>query len=162
MRIWIVVLLFAFSATSASAAECSNAEAIDRGRYLTLIAGCNDCHTSGYGATGGKIPESEWLKGDTLGFSGPWGTTYPTNLRKRLATMELAAWKTYARNLTARPPMPFWALNAMTDGDLEAFWYFTRSLGDAGDAAPQALPPGDEPPLPTFRLLLPKANGSTE
>lgn len=54
---------------------------IERGRYLVKVGGCNDCHTAGYGMSAGKVPEKDWLQGDQLGWHGPWGTTYPTNLR---------------------------------------------------------------------------------
>ena len=39
---------------------------VDRGKYLVQIGGCNDCHTPGYAATGGKVPEKDWLVGDQL------------------------------------------------------------------------------------------------
>lgn len=54
---------------------------VERGRYLAKVTGCNDCHTAGYARAGGKVPESQWLMGDSLGWRGPWGTTYPANLR---------------------------------------------------------------------------------
>ncbi|MDX1487796.1 MAG: hypothetical protein R3268_06320, partial [Acidiferrobacterales bacterium] len=54
---------------------------VERGRYLSVIAGCNDCHTSGYLWSNGDVPEKDWLTGDTLGWRGPWGTTYAVNLR---------------------------------------------------------------------------------
>ncbi|MDH4245230.1 MAG: hypothetical protein OEV38_15905, partial [Nitrospira sp.] len=53
----------------------------ERGRYLIKIAGCNDCHTTSYAEAAGKIPEQDWLKGDSIGWRGPWGTTYASNLR---------------------------------------------------------------------------------
>src|SRR5215212_12212744 len=55
---------------------------VERGRYLVKVAGCNDCHTAGYAMAGGKVPESQWLMGDHLGWRGPWGTTYAVNLRR--------------------------------------------------------------------------------
>src|SRR5262245_52122473 len=60
---------------------------LDRGRYLVAITGCNDCHTPGFGEAGGQVPEQQWLIGDQLGFRGPWGTTYPANVRLLLAEM---------------------------------------------------------------------------
>ncbi len=39
----------------------------DRARYIIKIAGCNDCHTTGYAEAAGKIPEKDWLKGDAMG-----------------------------------------------------------------------------------------------
>lgn len=130
---------------------------IERGRYIIATSGCNDCHTAGYIDRSAKVPVSEWLMGDTMGWSGPWGTTYASNLRLRLADMDLPAWKTFARSAVLRPPMPYWALNAMTDEDLEAIWAFTRSLGKGGENAPAALPPDVEAPLPYFKLHLPPA-----
>jgi mono/diheme cytochrome c family protein len=115
---------------------------VARGRYLVEVAGCNDCHTAGYGLNGGKVPESEWLKGDQLGWSGPWGTTYPTNLRRSIPAMTAEQWVKYARTLQARPPMPWFNVRAMTDQDLLAIHAYVKSLGAAGDAAPAYVPPG--------------------
>src|SRR5688500_12779088 len=77
---------------------------IERGRYLVKIGGCNDCHTPGYLTTAGGVPEENWLVGDAIGFSGPWGTTYPSNLRRFLAKMSEEEWVEYARSLRTRPP----------------------------------------------------------
>ena len=151
-----MVLGSALLAVAASAAEppraAHDAAKIERGRYLTMIGGCNDCHTPNFALAGGKIPQSQWLTGDSLGWQGAWGTTYPPNLRLRIGTMDLATWKTFARNLTTRPPMPYWAVNSMSDADLEALWTFVHSLGPAGEAAPAALPPGVDAkgPVVTF------------
>ena len=93
---------------------------ISRGKYLIKIVGCNDCHTAGYAPSGGAIPEEKWLLGDSLGYRGPWGTTYATNLRQNIQNFSEDGWISYARNLKTRPPMPWWALNAMTDDDLRA------------------------------------------
>lgn len=59
------------------------------------IAGCNDCHRPGYIQTGSKVPEKQWLTGDQLGWRGPWGTTYPGNLRL------------FMQNHTAKPVRKF-------------------------------------------------------
>lgn len=151
-----MLLLAALSAAAAQpAARASDPDTISRGRYVALIGSCNDCHTSGFAPSGGKVPESQWLTGSSLGFSGPWGTTYPSNLRTKIGAMDLATWKAYARALTTRPPMPYWALNEMSEADLEALWSFVHSLGPAGEAAPAALPPGQEPSGPVVRFPSP-------
>ena len=132
----------ALVAGAAVAVDKRDPELVARGRYLVMLGGCNDCHTPGFALTEGKVPESTWLTGDSLGWQGAWGTTYPPNLRLRIGSMDLATWKSFAHNLKTRPPMPYWAVNAMTDADLEALWTYVHALGPAGEPAPQALPPG--------------------
>lgn len=114
---------------------------IARGRYLVRTTGCNDCHTPGYTSTAGKIEESRWLTGDSLGFQGPWGTTYPANLRQLMQRMSADAWREYARRPT-RPPMPWFALRDMNDDDLAAIYAFVRSLGPSSVKVPAYAPPG--------------------
>jgi mono/diheme cytochrome c family protein len=91
---------------------------VERGRYLVKVTGCNDCHTAGYAMAGGKVPEAQWLTGDKLGWQGPWGTTYPANLRLYMTSMSESGWVQTARNLKTRPPLPWFALHDMTDQDL--------------------------------------------
>jgi len=121
---------------------------VERGRYLVRIAGCNDCHTPGYAVSGGDVREQQWLIGDTLGWRGPWGTTYAVNLRLYMQGMSEAQWVTVAKTLRSRPPMPWFALRDMHETDLRAIYQFTRSLGPGGDAAPAYLPPEQEPAGP--------------
>lgn len=128
----------------------ANAQQIERGRYLVEITGCNDCHTAGYAESGGKSPaESEWLKGDTLGYRGPWGTTYPTNLRLSIGKMTEDQWLKYGKSLMTRPPMPWFNVRAMNDADLRAMYQYIRSLGASGSPAPAFLPP-EKPPKPPY------------
>ncbi len=75
----------------------------------------------GYLTSAGDIPEDRWLVGDSLGYSGPWGTTYPTNLRHHLGTMDEDTWVEHARTLKTRPPMPWFNLRAFSeDGRIPA------------------------------------------
>jgi mono/diheme cytochrome c family protein len=115
--------------------------AIERGRYLVRIGGCNDCHTPGYPQSLGQTPESDWLTGNPVGFLGPWGTTYPSNLRLSVPTRSESQWLAYARS-PMRPPMPSPSLQAMSDGDLIAIHRFIASLGPKGTPAPDYVPPG--------------------
>lgn len=157
LPVFVLFLAGVFGAGPVLAAGKPDPRLVERGRYLVMIGGCNDCHTPGFASTSGKVPESQWLTGDALGWSGAWGTTYPPNLRLKLNAMDLATWKTYARTLTTRPPMPYWAVNAMSEDDLEALWTFVHALGPAGEAAPTALPPGATPKGPAVTFPPPPA-----
>lgn len=128
---------------------------VERGRYLTQIAGCNDCHTAGYFETGGAVPEEDWLTGSPLGWQGPWGTTYAINLRMYFASIEEDQWVSTAHALRSRPPMPWFALRDMTEDDLRSIWRFVRSLGPAGTPAPEYRAPGVEVTPPYVRWEVP-------
>lgn len=127
---------------------------VEHGRYLSKIAGCNDCHTPGYLMSEGKIPEKLWLTGDSFGWRGPWGTTYATNLRTRIQELTEDQWVSYSRTLKARPPMPWFTLNEMKEQDLRALYQFIRHLGPGGQPAPAFVPP-DQEPKPPFALFPP-------
>jgi mono/diheme cytochrome c family protein len=124
-------------------------DAVARGRYLVTIGGCNDCHTDGYLQNGGNVPEGDWLKGAAVGYQGPWGTTYPSNLRLVIGKMTEAQWLAHARK-ERLPPMPWFNLAKMTDADLKAVYAYVRSLGAAGVAAPAYVAPGGKVNTPYF------------
>ena len=126
-----------------------DADAVARGRYLVTISGCNDCHTDGYLQNGGKVPETEWLKGTAVGYQGPWGTTYAANLRLVIGKMSEAQWVAHARQ-ERLPPMPWFNLARMTDDDLKAVYAYVRSLGPAGVATPAYVAPGGKVNTPYF------------
>ncbi len=138
------------------------ANPIDAGRYLVKLGGCNDCHTPGYVesiAMTGKAPaEDEWLTGADVGFSGPWGVSYPANLRLSFQAMTEEEFLTMAYDGKGRPPMPWPSLQAMSASDLKAIYAYVHSLGAKGKAAPAALSPGVEPDRPhiAFAPVMPK------
>ncbi len=109
---------------------------VERGRYLVQIAGCNDCHTAGYAEKGGKVPEKDWLTGDAVGWRGPFGTTYPVNLRLYVEKMSEADWLKRVK----------------TDRDQRALYHYLKAAGPAGQPAPAYLPPDKTPPLPYFQF----------
>jgi mono/diheme cytochrome c family protein len=123
------------------AGDTSGDRARERGRYLVTIGGCNDCHTPGYPEQAGKVPVNEWLTGSVVGFQGPWGTTYPTNLRLLAQSLTEAQWIARLRT-PMRPPMPWFNTAAMSDADLSAMYRFVRGLGPNGAAAPIYAAPG--------------------
>jgi mono/diheme cytochrome c family protein len=142
-------------ATKAKSSDKAAQRLIERGKYLVKIAGCNDCHTPGYVMSGGKVPESQWLVGDKLGWRGPWGTTYPVNLRLYMRDMTEEKWVQTAKTLQSRPPMPWFNLNDMTEQDLKAIYRYTKSLGPAGEMAPAFVPSGKEPQGPVVQFPTP-------
>jgi mono/diheme cytochrome c family protein len=142
-----ITVSLAGPATSAAAVQAAQDGSIARGRYLVAITGCNDCHTPGYQMTGGKAPEEKWLVGSPMGFQGPWGTSYPANLRLTVQSMTEAQWLVFAR-AERRPPMPWFSLTHMSDRDLTDMYRFIRSLGPTGEPAPAAVPPGGKVDTP--------------
>lgn len=139
------VVLLAGTATTAYAADAR----VARGRYLVEITGCNDCHTPGFGQKNGQVPEQEWLTGVPVGYQGPWGTSYPANLRLIINSMSEAQWLKHARQ-ERMPPMPWYSLRAMSDADVGAIYAYVRSLGPAGVATPAYVAPGGKVSTPYF------------
>lgn len=131
------------------AGQAADRGALERGRYLVQIGGCNDCHTAGYAERAGAIPEPEWLTGVAIGFQGPWGTSYAANLRLSLQAMSEDQWLAYAR-VPRLPPMPWFNLRDMNDADLRAMYRYIRSLGAAGELAPPNAPPGGRVKTPVI------------
>jgi mono/diheme cytochrome c family protein len=138
-----------------SASPKADRQLAERGKYLVKIAGCNDCHTPGYTFASGKVPESQWLVGDTLGWRGPWGTTYPVNLRLYMRDISEAQWVKIAKTKEMRPPMPWFALRDMTERDLKSIYHYVRTLEPSGKPAPVFVPPGKEPQGPYVQFPAP-------
>lgn len=125
---------------SVAADQTAERGTVERGRYLVIVGGCNDCHTPGYLQTDGQVPEELWLTGGAVGFQGPWGTTYPSNLRLYAQQLSETQWLGRVRQ-PMRPPMPWFNLREMTDGDLAAMYHYLRALGPAGEPAPTSVGP---------------------
>ncbi len=129
---------------------------IERGRYMVLTGHCNNCHTAGYAPKEGNVPEKDWLLGSgPLGWRGPWGTTYASNLRLTVPAMTEDAWVIYTKNFKPRPPMPWWSMKETTEQDLRAMYQYIKSLGPAGQNAQPYLPPDKEPRQPYNQAPLP-------
>ena len=115
-----VLLLALVASASAIARQQPIDPQIERGRYVVSIAGCNDCHTPGFAPRNGQVEEAQWLTGDALGWRGPWGTTYASNLRLFMQGIDEQQWLRLARTLETRPPMPWFNLRRMSEADLRA------------------------------------------
>lgn len=120
----------------------------EAGRYFILVGGCNDCHTAGWEQSGGKMAESEWLTGGKIGYRGPWGTTYATNLRLFVQKVNEDQWVEMFRTRDGRPPMPWMNYRTINQSDLRAAYRFIRELGPKGEEAPEFVVPNQEPSTP--------------
>ena len=138
----LLILLLVASGCAGRAGESAE---VRRGRELILKAGCNDCHTEGYLAAGGVVPEGQWLAGSRLGFRGPWGVQYPTNLRLLLSRLDEAQWLAVAAKMRTNSPMAWSLLPTLERDDLRDMYAFVRWLGPLGEPAPASLPPGVAP-----------------
>jgi mono/diheme cytochrome c family protein len=131
----------------------------EAGRYLTVIGGCNDCHTVGWDQAAGDLPDSLRLMGSPVGWVGPWGTTYAPNLRLSVNNMTESQWVEMIGARNALPPMPWPSLHSMNPADLRAVYAYLKALGPAGQPMPPAAPPGTAPTMPYVQFVLPAQPG---
>ncbi len=134
---------------------------IEAGRYIAIVGGCNDCHTNGYLQSDGNVPEEDWLTGSPMGWRGPWGTTYASNLRITVDMFSEDDFVELIHGRTDSPPMPWMNVNKMSDADARALYKYIKSLGLKGEAMPTMVPPGVEPETP-YLLLEPQNLGSSK
>jgi mono/diheme cytochrome c family protein len=143
-----ILMLLVLGSVQAQEKKKGDSADVKRGRYLVQVGGCNDCHTPGYPQSGGKVDEKLWLTGERLGWRGPWGTTYASNLRIVASNMTEPQWMVRARSDQLRPPMPWFNLRDMSDRDLRAIYRYLKAKGPAGEPAPAYLPPDKAPNTP--------------
>ena len=121
---------------------------VEYGKTVSIIGGCHDCHTADYGQKNGVINPDTALKGNPVGFQGPWGTTYAPNLRLVAAKMSEDDWVKHLQTFTARPPMPYYNVHKLDETQMRSLHMYIASLGAPGDPAPDYVPPGKEPKFP--------------
>ncbi len=144
--------VLASGAAAAPASASPVASDIESGRHLVLISHCNNCHTAGYVANAGKVPEERWLAGNPVGWRGKGGTVYASNLRLFMQDLSEDGWVQVARVSQWRAPMPWWSLRDYSDDELRAIYRYVRSLKPLGASAPVSLPAGQMPPRPYNQL----------
>lgn len=125
---------------------------VERGKYLIITSGCNDCHTDGF-MQNPDIPESDWLTGSTLGWQGPWGTTYPANLRLTVQNLTEQQWIEMLKTRKGMPPMPWPSVNGLNESDAKALYAYIKSMGVKGERAPLAVAPGVMPQTPYLSMM---------
>jgi hypothetical protein len=121
---------------------------VERGAHVAIIGGCHDCHTTGYAQSNGVVDPEAALKGDPVGFQGPWGTTYPANLRITAGKMTEDEWVEYLATLETRPPMPWFNVRQFSEPDMRSLYQYIVSLGEPGEPAPAFVPPDGEVKTP--------------
>jgi hypothetical protein len=135
-------------ATGSRASDIS----VERGLKVSIVAACHDCHTEGYRESEGKIDPEKALKGSTMGWRGPWGTTYAANLRLVAGRLSEDGFVLHLSTLQTSPPMPWFNVRAMEESDMRSLYRYIKSLGDPGKEAPAAVGPAVEPK--TFYVVL--------
>ncbi len=157
-RFFVVLCALFFVAVAAdrggnAAPAATSDPQIARGRYLVAFGGCNDCHTAGWRESGGTIPQAHWMTGAKIGYRGPWGTVYPPNVRLLFHEVSEDGWIFSTNTRGGKPPMVWHDIRFLTRDDRRAIYTFVRSLGRAGDPAPDDVPPGREPKTPYYWVL---------
>ena len=158
MKAILMLAAGVFAATTALAGNAlTSSPSIEHGKFLVGYGGCNDCHTPGWGEHDGHAPIDQLLTGSGLNFQGPWGTTYPINLRLYMQKLTAKEWITAARTMKSRPAMPWWTFRYLSDKDLTDIYAYIRVLGPAGEPAHDYVPPGQSAPPPYLKLVVPAA-----
>ena len=152
MRLTVLAILLAASTPGIAQAQEVSAE---RGLYVSIVGGCHDCHTEGYNEAAGQIDPAKALRGVPVGWRGPWGTSYAKNLRLIAAPLSEDEFLTYMKGLQTLPPMPWYNVQAMNEGDVRSLYQYIKSLGEPGEPMPDALPPGIEPTTPFIPIAPP-------
>lgn len=123
---------------------------LQRGEYLVAVTGCNDCHTPGtfYGAPDFK----RTLAGSELGWQGPWGVSYASNLTPDPETglgsytdaeIERALRSGVKKNGSPiMPPMPWPSYTRFSPEDMSALIVYLRSIPPIKHKNLGPIPPG--------------------
>ena len=153
------------SAVLVHAAATSTDQSAGRGKYLVTIMACTECHTPGtfYGA-----PDFErFLSGSELGWAGPWGVAYASNLTPDAETgigkwkpMEIAKAIRSGNRPDGRqlaPAMPWLNYSNLSEADAMAIAVYLKTLKPVKHAVPKPLPPGAEAKGPVLAFPPPSA-----
>ena len=133
---------------------------VERGLQISIVGGCHDCHTEGYSESEGKIDPEKALRGHSVGWRGPWGTSYASNLRRSFQRMSERTCVEYLKGFRTRPPMPWYNVRAMETSDLQSLCLYISSLGEPGAPAPASVYAEQEPTTPYVQLVPPQMPGN--
>ncbi len=162
-----VLSWFAIAGVAAAAALLPRAYAesqVERGKYLVVLASCNDCHTPGYFF--GNPDMSKYLGGSDVAFDIPGlGAFAGRNITPDKETgignwtsEQIAAAITTGRRPDGRelaPIMPWHAFSYLTKDDVAAIVAFLQSLPAVTNQIVGPFKPGEKVTAFLFRILPP-------
>jgi mono/diheme cytochrome c family protein len=167
MRASVTIAVAGVAAIAAAATLLSRAHAesqLDRGKYLVVVASCNDCHTPGFFL--GKPDTAKYLGGSDVGFEIPGlGVFAGRNITpdketgignwtdEQIATAITVGKRPDGRQLA--PIMPYASFSYMTKEDVAAMIAFLRSVPPVNNEVAGPFKPGDKVSIFTFRVLPP-------
>jgi mono/diheme cytochrome c family protein len=138
--------------------------AVDRGKYLVVLAGCNDCHTPGFFL--GKPDMARYLGGSDVGFEIPGlGVFNGRNITpdketgigawsdEQIATAITTGKRPDGRQLA--PIMNYASFSYLTKDDVAAIIAYLRSIPPVNNKVPGPFKVGETVPIFTFRVLPP-------
>jgi mono/diheme cytochrome c family protein len=167
MRASVTIAVAGVTAIAAAATLLPRAHAesqLDRGKYLVVVASCNDCHTPGFFL--GKPDTAKYLGGSDVGFEIPGlGVFAGRNITpdketgignwtdEQIATAITVGKRPDGRQLA--PIMPYASFSYMTKEDVAAMIAFLRSVPPVNNEVAGPFKPGDKVSIFTFRVLPP-------
>jgi mono/diheme cytochrome c family protein len=167
MRRAVYVAIAGACAIAAAATLLSRAHAdaqVERGKYLVVLAGCNDCHTPGFFL--GKPDMARYLGGSDVGFEIPGlGVFNGRNITPDKETgigawtdEQIAAAITTGKRPDGRqlaPIMNYASFTYLTKEDVAAIVAYLRSVPAVNNHVPGPFKPGEKVSIFTFRVLPP-------
>jgi mono/diheme cytochrome c family protein len=169
----VVASLTTYACTSATKEPAATTAAMDpvaRGRYLTTIMSCNDCHTPGYFY--GAPDTNRRLSGSDVGWIGPWGVVHARNLTPD--STGIGSWTEEQIIHTLRtgntpdgrqlaPIMPWLNFSQLDENDAKAIAAYLKSLPPIHHQNLPVIPPGGKltgnnitfPPPPAWDVPAP-------
>ncbi|MDR7147771.1 c-type cytochrome [Rhizobium sp. BE258] len=162
----VSVFMLALGTTMGLAEGSAEAQTpVERGRYLVMMGGCNDCHTPGY--LNGKPDQNRLLGGSDVGFIGPDKGTYVGPNLTPDAETGLGNWsaddivKAIQTGLTPEgrelaPMMPWRRFAGLQKSDAYAIAAYLKSLPAVKHQVAGPFGPSEHATIPVMRVVQPE------
>jgi mono/diheme cytochrome c family protein len=163
MRTFVSIMATAAIAAAITQLPYASAEsAIDRGKYLVTLGGCNDCHTPGYFF--GQPDLTKYLGGSEVAFEIPGLGAFPGRNITPDKETGIGDW-TVEQIITAlqqgtrpdgrqlAPIMPYHSFIYLSKNDARAIAAFLRSIPPVKNAVAGPFAPGEKSTTFVMRIL---------